>query len=66
MALSFEVEARRPAGRPKKVWRKLVEENMILSITEEMAMDRPHILSNPMTVKNGTLNHDNDDQLVQC
>lgn len=29
MALSFEVEARRPVGRPKKVWRKLVEENDI-------------------------------------
>ncbi len=36
-----EVEGRRPPGRPKKTWRKVVEEDMrILNITVEMAMDR--------------------------
>ncbi len=39
--LNFEVEGRRPPGRPKKTWRKVVEEDMtVLNITEEMAMDR--------------------------
>ncbi len=40
-ALNFEVEGRRPPGRPKKTWRKVVEEDMrMLNITEEMARDR--------------------------
>ncbi len=39
--LNFEVEGRRPPGRPKKTWRKVVEEDMrMLNITEEMAVDR--------------------------
>ncbi len=40
-ALNFEVEGRRPPGRPKKTWRKVVEEDMrMLNITEKMAVDR--------------------------
>ncbi len=41
LALNFDVEGRRPLGRPKKTWRKVVEEDMrMLNITEEMAMNR--------------------------
>ncbi len=35
--MNFEVEGRRPPGRPKKTWRKVVR---MLNIMEEMAMDR--------------------------
>ncbi len=54
-ALNFEVEGRRPPGRPKKTWRKVVEEDMtMLNITEEMSMDRQQwrrLISRPMDVK---------------
>ncbi len=50
-ALNFEVEGRRPPGRPKKTWRKVVEDDMrMLNITEEKAMDRQQwrrLLSRP-------------------
>ncbi len=37
----FEVEGRRPPGRPKKTWRKVVEEDMRMrNITEKVAVDR--------------------------
>ena len=37
----LEVEGRRPVGRPKKTWSKVVEEYMRkLNITEDMAEDR--------------------------
>ena len=40
-AMNFEVEGRRPAGRPKKTWKQGVEEDMRrLNINEEMAGDR--------------------------
>ncbi len=40
-ALNIEVEGRRPPERPKKTWRKVVEEDIrMLDIMEERAMDR--------------------------
>ena len=40
-AMNFEVEGSRTVGRPKKTWRKGVEEDMgELHINEEMARDR--------------------------
>ena len=37
----MELEGRRPAGWPKKIWSKVVEEDMRkLNITEDMAEDR--------------------------
>ncbi len=40
-AVNFEVEGRRPPGRPKKTLRKVVEEDMrMMNIVEEMALDR--------------------------
>ena len=40
-AMELEVEGRRPVGRGKKTWNKVVEEDMRkLNITEDMAEDR--------------------------
>ena len=39
-AMELEVEGRRPVGRPKKTWIKVVEEDMKLNSTEDMAEDR--------------------------
>ena len=40
-AMKLEVEGRRPVGRPKKTWSKIVEEDMRkLNITENRAEDR--------------------------
>ena len=40
-AIELEVEGRRPVGRPKKIWSKVVEEDMRkLNITEDMAENR--------------------------
>ena len=40
-AMELEVEGRRPVGRSKKIWSKVVEEDMRkLNITEDMAEDR--------------------------
>ncbi len=40
-AVGFEVEGKRPPGRPRKTWRKVVEEDMrMMNITGEMALDR--------------------------
>ena len=39
--MELEVEGRRPVGRPKKTWSKVVEEDMSkLNITEDMAEER--------------------------
>ena len=39
--MELEVEDRRPVGRPKKIWSKVVEENMRkFNISEDMAEDR--------------------------
>ena len=39
--MELEVEGRRPVGRLKKTWSKVVEEGMRkLNITEDMAEDR--------------------------
>ena len=39
--MELEVKVRRPVGRPKKTWIKVVEEDMRkLNITEDMAEDR--------------------------
>ena len=39
--MELEVEGRRPVGRPKKAWSKVLEEDMRnLNITEDMAEDR--------------------------
>ncbi len=36
-----EVEGRRPVGRPRKIWRKCIEQNLNqLGLREEMAQDR--------------------------
>ena len=36
-----EVEGRRPVGRPKKIWSKVLEEDMRkLNITEDMVEDK--------------------------
>ena len=56
-AVEMEVEGRRPVGRPKKTWSKVVEEDMKkLNITEDMAEDRKQwrqlpIMSNPRSGK---------------
>ena len=39
-AMELEVESKRPLGRPKKIWSKVVKEDMKLNITEDMAEDR--------------------------
>ena len=40
-AMELEVEGRRPVGRQKKTWSKVVEEDMRkLNIMEDMAEDR--------------------------
>ena len=40
-AMELEVEDRRPVGRPKKTWNKVVEENTRkLNSTDDMAEDR--------------------------
>ena len=40
-AMELVVEGRRPVGRPKKTWSKVVEKDMRkLNITEHMAEDR--------------------------
>ena len=40
-AMELEVEGRRPVGRPKKTWSKVVKEDMRkLNITEDMAENR--------------------------
>ena len=40
-AMELEVEGRRPVGRPKKTWSKVMEEDMSkLNITEDMAENR--------------------------
>ena len=39
--MELEVKGRRPVGKPKKTWSKVVEEDMgKLNITEDMAEDR--------------------------
>ena len=43
IAMELGVEGRRPVGRPKKTWSKVVEEDTRkLNITEGMAEDRKH------------------------
>ena len=55
-AMELEVEGRRPVGRPKKTWSKIVEQDMRkLNITEDMAEDKK-----PRSGKLGTLNEDDD------
>ena len=40
-AMELKVKGRRPVGRPKKTWSKVVEKDMRkLNITEDMAEDR--------------------------
>ena len=39
--MGLEVEGRRPVGKPKRTWSKVVEEDMrMLNITVDMAEDR--------------------------
>ena len=39
--MELEVEGRRPVDRPKKIWSKVVEEDMKkLNITKDMAEER--------------------------
>ena len=37
--MELEVKGRRPVGRPKKTWSKVVEEDKKLNIREDMAED---------------------------
>ena len=40
-AMDFEVDGRRPPGRPRKTWKKTLEEDMRLAgVREEDALDR--------------------------
>ena len=40
-AMELEVEGRRPVGRPRKIWNKVVEvDTRKLNITEDMAENR--------------------------
>ena len=63
------MEGRRPEGRPKKTWSKLVEQDMRkLNIIEDMAetsvesVEATHVTSDPRSGKLGVLNkHDDDD-----
>ena len=52
-AIELEVEGRRPVGRPKKTWSKVVEEDISkLNITEDLAEDRKRwrqLISRPTT-----------------
>ena len=62
----LDIGGRRPVGRPKKTWRKVVEEDMrTLNITEETVEDRQRwktlITSNPSDGTIRTLNEDDDD-----
>ena len=66
------MEGRKPVGRPKRTWSKVVEEDMRkLNITEDVAEDRKqwrqltHITSNPRSGKLGKLN-ENDDKNSSC
>lgn len=41
LAMNFEVEGGRPAGRPKKPWRQVLEEDVrVFNINEGMTRDR--------------------------
>ena len=62
------MEVRRPVGRPKKTWSKVVEEDMRkYNIKEDMAEDSKqwrqssHITSNRRSGKLGMLNEEDDD-----
>ena len=64
--MELEVEGRRPVGRPKTTWSKVVEEDMRkLNVTEDMAEDRKQwrqLVSLPIrSGKLGTLNENHDD-----
>ena len=60
--MELEVEGRRPVGRPKKTWSKVVEEDTRkLNITEDMAVEATHITSNPRSGKLGTINEEEED-----
>ncbi len=61
------LEGRRPPGRPKKTWRKVLEKDMrMLNVMEEMAMDRQQwrrliaIPFNPSIGNKWSLNDDDD------
>ena len=72
--MELEVEGRRPVGRPKKTWSKVLEEDMRkLNITEDMTEDRKQwkqLISSPTPCsvlmhhgtdfRIGTLNEDDD------
>ena len=56
--MELEVKGRRPVGRPKKTWSKVVEEDMRkLNITEDMA-EIENSGANSYHVQLGTLNED--------
>mgnify|MGYP001793265717 CR=1 FL=1 len=66
------MEGRRPVGRPKMTWSKVVEEDMRkLNITEDMAEDRKQwrqLISRPTPGegKLGTVNEEDDNDDVCC
>mgnify|MGYP001801724735 CR=1 FL=1 len=56
------MKGRRPVGRPKKTWSKVVEKDMRkLNITEDMAAEVTQITSDTRSGKLGTLNKNDDD-----
>ena len=63
------MEGKRPVGRPKKTWSKVVEEDMRkFFITDDMAEDKKtveatHIMSNLSSGKLGMLNEDDKSEM---
>ena len=62
----MEVEGRRPVGRPKKTWSKVVEERHEFEHRGrygrgQTTVGATHIMSIPRSWKLGTLNEDDDD-----
>ena len=60
--MELKVEGRRPVGRPKMTWSKVVEEDMTKIV------EATHIASNPRNEKLRTLNEDDDEDffLLHC
>ena len=63
------MESRRPVGRPKKTWSKVVEEMRKLNNTDNMAEGRKQYLKQlttaiPKCGKLWMLNNDDDDELM--
>ena len=63
LAMELEVKGRRPVGRPKKTWSKVVEEDMkkiMIYVRRQKTVEATHITSDPRSGKLGTVNEDDD------